>query len=480
MKILNRNNVLLTLLTLALISFTACVEDDDFDTPSAEITEPTFEEGTIFTTISAVAGALSQEQDDNDGIFDPQPLDYSNENVTVTYEFNESDLILEAYVISSDEGGNFFEEILLQDDFENPTTGIKLLIDINPLFVRYDVGRKLYIKLNGLTVGMSNGVLTLGQANGNEVDKISPADEFDVIQRSSEKQEIVPLVLEFSEFTEDKTNLFVQLQDVQFNRNQAGQLSYASEASDQFDGERTLESCTESASVVFSTSTFADFGPATLASGRGTINGILTRNFEGDSFNIVVNTLEGVQLTNAERCDPDFLECTGPSGGGSAIFEEDFEGFGTYASEGWDNINISGTDTDWFISSFSGNFYSRISAFSSGNSEADVWLVTPAINMDGTTGEELSFDVQSNFDNGTNLSVWVSTDYAGDPTTATWSILDATIPVGPASTFGDFETVGPINISCVDGDMVIGFFYEGSDPSATTRYHVDNVVVTGN
>ena len=24
------------------------------------------------------------------------------------------------------------------------------------------------------------------------------------------------------------------------------------------------------------------------------------------------------------------------------------------------------------------------------------------------------------------------------------------------------------------------FFYEGSDPSATTRYHVDNVIVTGN
>ena len=43
-----------------------------------------------------------------------------------------------------------------------------------------------------------------------------------------------------------------------------------------------------------------------------------------------------------------------------------------------------------------------------------------------------------------------------------------------------FEPVGPVNISCVDGNAVIGFFYEGSDPSATTRYHVDNVVVTGN
>jgi len=490
MKILNRNNVLLTLLTFVLISFTACVEDDDFDTPSSQILDPDFitnfnEDETDIVSINTLVGLLVQEQGNVNG---NGTLDYSDENTTYTFTFESKTQVLEGYVISSDEGGNFFEEILLQNDYQNPTSGVKVLLDVNPLFTLYDVGRKVYIKLNdpingtvgALTIGISNGVFTLGQANGNEVDKISPADHLNHIFRSSERQDLVPLPLNISEFTEDKTNLFVQLQDVQFNRNQAGQISYAGEGSDQFDGERTLESCNEASSVVFSTSTFADFKAATLAPGRGTVNGILTRNFQGEVFNIVVNTLEGVQLTNTERCDPDFLECTGASGGGSAIFLEDFEGFGTYASEGWDNINISGTDTDWFISSFSGNFYSRISAFSSGNSEADVWLVTPAINMDGTTGEELSFDVQANFDNGTNLTVWISTDYAGDPTTATWSILDASIPVGPSSTFGSFETVGPINISCVDGDAVIGFFYEGSDPSATTRYHVDNVTVTGN
>jgi len=206
----------------------------------------------------------------------------------------------------------------------------------------------------------------------------------------------------------------------------------------------------------------------------------LSKDFFGEVFNIVISSPEDINFDSEDRCDPDFLECTTPSGGGDAFFAEDFEGFGTYASEGWDNINVSGTDTDWFISSFSGNFYSQISAFNSDNDEANVWLVTPPIDMDTTTGEELSFDIQANFDNGTILSVWISTDYAGDPTTATWSILDVTIPVGPASTFGNFESVGPVNISCVDGTAVIGFLYEGSDPSATTRYHLDNVVVTGN
>ena len=467
MKTLKINKLILVL--LGLVVFTACVEDDDFNTPNTAVVEPNIPANDILG-IGALAGELAQVQADGEPIF--------------TYEFDDGvEKYVEGYVISSDEGGNFFEELIIQDKAENPTIGIKVLIDVNPLFVRYEVGRKIYVRLNGLTVGISNGVLTLGVLEGTDgAEKIPAASENDVIFRSAEVATIVPMPMSFEDFSDDKTNLSIQLQDVQFNRNIVGDnaQSYASEASDEFDGERTLESCATSASVVFSTSTFADFKGLTLPSGRGSINAILTKDFFGETFNIVVNSPEDVNLDSNDRCDPDFLECTGASGGGSAIFEEDFEGFGTYATEGWDNINISGTSTDWFISSFNGNSYSRISAFNSNNTEADVWLVTPPINMDGTTGEELSFDIQSNFDNGTNLSVWISTDYAGDPTTATWTILDVTIPVGPASTFGNFEPVGPVNISCVDGNAVIGFFYEGSDPSATTRYHVDNVVVTGN
>jgi hypothetical protein len=473
MKTLKINKLILLL--IGLVVFSSCVEDDDFNTPNTSVVEPVLNGSEV--TIAAIAGRLAQEQD-NGGT-----LDYSNEESVVTFNFSDTDEFMVGYVISSDEGGNYFEELILQDKAENPTVGIKLLIDVNPLFIRYEVGRKVYVKLNGLAVGITNGLLTVGALNGNEVDKIPAASENDFILRSAEVETIVPLPMAFADFSDDKTNLLVTLQDVQFNRNQAtgdNPLSYASEGSDQFDGERTLESCAAASSVVFSTSTFSDFKSLTLPSGRGSMTAILTKNYFGDTFNIVINSPEDISFGSTDRCDPDFLECTGPSGGGAAIFEEDFEGFGAYASEGWSNINISGTSTDWFISSFSGNNYSRISAFNSDNDEADVWLVTPAVDMDTTDGEELSFDIQANFDNGTNLSVYVSTDYAGDPTTATWSILDATIPVGPSGGFGNFETVGPINISCVDGNAVFGFFYEGSDPSATTRYHLDNVEVTGN
>ncbi|NNE32276.1 MAG: hypothetical protein HKN40_07905 [Winogradskyella sp.] len=473
MKTLKINKIILLL--IGLVVFNSCVQDDEFNTPDTSIVEPNIPENQK-VQISALAGELAQAQGNS-------TLDYSDEDTTYSYIFGDTDLYMEGYVISSDEGGNFFEEIIIQNNFENPTIGIKLLIDVNPLFVRYGPGRKVYVKLNGLSVGITNGVLTLGVLNGNEVDKIPSAAETSVIFRSATKETLVPLPLTFAEFSADKTNLYIQLQDVQFNRNLVNgdsPATYASEASDSFDGERTLESCAAASSVIFSTSTFADFKALTLPSGRGSMNVILTRNFFGDTFNVVVNSPEDINFEDVARCDPDFLECTGPSGGGSAFFSENFEGFGGYAAEGWTNVNVSGGSTEWITGSFSGSTYAQISGFNSGDDEINVWLVTPTINMDGTTGEELSFDVQANFDNGTILTVLVSTDFTGDPLTATWQPLDADIPVGPSSGFGSFTGVGPINVSCIDGDVNFAFYYEGSDPSATTRYHVDNIEVTGN
>lgn len=400
-----------------------------------------------------------------------------------TVTFQETNTYISGYVISSDLAGNFFEEILLQDKVENPTIGIKLLIDTSPLYTRYEMGRKIYVRLDNLSVGITNGVLTLGSLNGTEVDKIPAPLEEDFIVRSAEQATLVPMPLDLSDLSDDMTNLYVSLTNVQFQRDQVlgdNPMTFAAEPTDEFDGERILEDCGNGATVIFSTSTFADFKALELPAQRGSMNAILTKNFFGDEFNIVVNSASDINFDNADRCDPDFLICETSSGGGSVFWSEDFEGFAGYDAEGWTNQNVGGGTEDWVVGSFSGNAYAQISGFNSNEDPIDVWLVTPAINMDGTTGEELSFDVQTNFNNGNILSVWVSTNFTGDASTADWTPLDAIIPEGNPNGFGSFEPVGPINISCLDGDIHIGFFYQGADPGPTTRYHVDNVEVTGN
>ena len=291
MKTIKFKYIITLLSVLAVI--TSCVEDDDFKVPDVTIVEPTIEGNII--TVDAVAGFFAQAQADGDA----------------TFSFEDTNNVMSAYVISSDEAGNFFEEIILQDKLENPTAGVKLLIDVNPLFTRYELGRKVFIKLDGLSVGLDNGVLTLGLVNGTEIDQVPAPLEEAFINRSAEKGDLIPLLISLNSIDDSMTNLFVTLADAQFHRSEVlitNPLTFASEPLDEFDGERTLESC-EGGSIVFSSSTFADFKGLELPTQRGTINGILTKNFFGDEFNFVINSPTDISFENAERCDPIEIDC---------------------------------------------------------------------------------------------------------------------------------------------------------------------------
>ena len=457
----------LIVLILATSFAISCVQDDDYDVPNIEVTPPELDGTQI--TIGSLKQLLLQEQTNN-----------GNDYLTI-----EDELYTTGFVISNDEFGNLFEELILQDEKENPTTGIKVLVDVSPLFIHYEFGRKTHIQLRGLTIGFDSGVFTIGERNGNSLDKIS-FTQLDRIVKDVEVAEIAPMAMSISDFDADKTNLYIRLNDVQFHRNEvlgAAHKTYAAEEADEFDGERVLESCGSQSTTTFSTSTFADFSSVLLPQGRGSLDGILTFNYFGEDFNVIVNSPLDINFDNEDRCDPDFFFCTTESGGGSAFYNENFEEFDSiedYVDAGWTNTNVNGGNTVWEIGDFNNSNYAQITGYSSGENDIESWLVTPSIDMDNTTEEELLFDIQASYDNGTILSVLISTDFTGDVTTANWEILDAPIPVGPSGGFGDFEPVGPINISCVDGSINIAFVYEGSDPSATTRYHIDNIQITGN
>lgn len=466
----------LSLIMIAL-TITSCVQDGDFAVPNITLEEPDI---TPNSTVLAIKTALQQEYN-------------SNGDVIYTFFENENNpTYVEAYVVSSDATGNFYKKLIVQDKPENPTAGIEIVINQTSLSETYEVGRKIYIKLDGLSVSYDDGAsanfinptndvpgkYVLGVLAGDQIDDIPSTEIKNHIWRSTTVSEIVPNSIQLGDITGAHINTMIQLNSAQFLKSNLTK-TFAGEPNDEFDGFRTIFECDTEKTIQLQTSTFASFKSNVVPEGKGTFKAVLSKDFRSEFLVAIANKPSDLDFTDMSRCDPPVLECSGASGGGTAFFTEDFEGFGSYASEGWDNINIDGTSTDWFIESFNST-YSRISAYNSGNANANVWLVTPTINMDSTTGEELFFDIQANYDTGTNLSVFVSTDYSGDPTTATWLRLDAVVPTGPGSAFGTFKTVGPVNISCLDGDINIGFFYAGSDPTATTRYHLDNVIVTGN
>ena len=120
----------LFILFIGLLSFNTCVENEDINIPiSVDIS---FIPGIndIVTDISSVLG------------------DFTQRGEILTYEqlANGGSRYMSGYVISSDEGGNFFKEIVLQDKASNPRAGITVQVDVNPLYTFYEFGRKLYIK----------------------------------------------------------------------------------------------------------------------------------------------------------------------------------------------------------------------------------------------------------------------------------------------------------------------------------------------
>jgi hypothetical protein len=465
MKTIKITNLFILLLSLVIV--TSCVQDDDFDTPDLTIIEPTIDPLQL-TTITEVAGALSQAQDGG------ETLDFSDEATLYTYE--ETGDILEAYVISNDEAGNFFEEIILQDKLENPTIGIRLLLDVNPLYTRYEVGRKLYINLDGLSVGISNGVLTLGEIDGSRVGKIASSKELDYILRSATIGDVVPLPMSLDMLTNEMTNVFVRLEDVQFNRNVIANpdtMSFASGDLDEFDGERLLESCEGSTSVIFSTSTFADFKGLVLPVQRGSMNVILTKDFFGESFNVTVNSPTDITFDNPERCDPIEIDCGEAAAQGTEnIFADNFESQSTNSlisgngwtnyiqegSEGWEAYTASGTNASLGISA-------RCGSFNSGDASTVAWLITPAINLDAQNNETFVFQTSNSFSDGSNMEVLFSSDWDGTEaniTSANWGVFAEATVVNDDDFFGDWIDSGIVDLSCAEGTIYIAFKYTGS------------------
>lgn len=450
-------------ITSALIS---CVKTDDFDSPEAVEVDDSFS-GTL-TSISAIKGNYKPETGD-------------------IYTFQNSDTYIEGYVISSDEAGNFYKKLIIQDKAAAPTSGIQILLDETALFQSYEFGRKIYVKLDGLSLWFNNGVFQLGMQNRADVVAIPSSLIDEHIIRSTTTSEITPIIVDIKGFSEAYRNLYVRLEQVQFNKNlirEESRFTFASEVTDRFDGERQIESCESGSASFLSTSTFSDFKSLLLPQFSGTIEGVLTRNFYDEHFVIILNSPEDINFEEDSRCDPDYLKCgENETEGPKVIFQENFVGVSNeniLDGRGWTNINVNGGNERFEDGILNSDRYIRISAYGTTENPLEAWLITPEINLDNSTAEVLSFDIRASYDNGVLLSVLISEDFTGNPLTTEWELLDAMIPIGPSSQYGISFKNSKIDISCLSGTVNVAFKYLGAAPDKTTTYDIDNIRITGN
>ena len=456
-----------------------CEVNRDFEAPEAAPIPVVLEGNEI--TIATLRELLLQEQ-------------INNENLVLS--FSETDSYISGYVISSDEAGNFFEEIIMQDEPNNPSNGVKVLVDVNPLFVSYEFGRKVYVRLDGLAVGFNSGVLTLGVLDRGNINKISESQEDYFITRDTTVAQIVPMPLLRDDFTDDKTNLYIHLEDVQFRDDDVlgeNRKTYSAESTDVFDGERRLVFCNNRRSVVFSTSTFADFKALLLPQGRGTLDGLLQYNFFGDEFNVVVNSPNDILFEDIERCDPIYLECgLATNHSGLTVFGDNFESQENndpIIGNGWANISEEGTILwEGFDGSSNnppfGEISAQIGSFNSGDASTITWLITPELDFDTISDATLTFLTSTSFADESILEVLVSNNWDGislDVNSFEWATLSSARIANPRDPFRDYIPSGIIDLSCIEGKGYVAWRYTGSGAADFDgTYELDEIEIKSN
>lgn len=439
MKRFNLNKI--AVLLVSLVVLTGCVKDDNFDVPSGidgSADYPNSE--AVFNPLSGVLGAFGSNGNE------AFTFDAASETVTEKYTVG--------YVVSSDEGGNFYKQLVIQDAPENPTAAIVVQVDKNPMFTQYEFGRKVFVKLNGLTVGEGNGVLQLGRLDGDEIGRIPSTLVQDYIIRTDEVATIVPKEVTISEFSEALESQYIRLNDMQFNSNLVvgNTTTFASESNDSFDGERLLESCATGSSVILSTSTFSDFKGLPLPANRGSIDGVLTRDYFDDFYTIYINTPEAINFDNDLRCDP--------------LFEDDFSAGNL---DKWTPYNVTGTQ-EWYYNTFGNpDDSATMSGYAGGAQTNEDWLISLPIDLSNTPSAFLTFQTVKRY-NGNDIEVFYATDYnGGDPTTdGTWVALSPTLDTNTGS-WSSWTDSGSLDLSAAaGGNVFIAFKYTSTSSAAAT------------
>ncbi len=468
-------NKLLILFGIVIIS--SCINDEDYTIPISKDIDNLNIPVNQLITFKAIYGRYEQA------------VNMGNQVAVIN-----EDLYIEGYVISSDAAGNFFEELIIQNKIDasssdsDPRLGVQLEINVSSLSDTYEFGRKVYVKLKGLTIGESNGLLVIGKGEDSNVEQIQEFEYRSIVLRTQEVFEITPKIVNLVELTSIDENTYIQLNEMQVNRFELP-LTYAGESIDTFDGFRTLESCESGASIILQTSTFSDFKSLQVPQNKGSVKGVFSRDFR-DNFNVfLINSVSDINFDDTNRCDPMELDCgLATSVGASNFFYEDFESQKNnklITGNGWTNYIESGSEGWEAYSSTSSNASlgrsARIRSASSGDESNKAWLITPAINLDTQEGETLRFKTSNSFADSSYLEVLYSLDWDGTEaniTNATWGVLSAAYIVKDTESFAPWFNSGSVDLSCASGTMHIAFKYTGSGQATFDgAYELDEVSI---
>ena len=354
-----------------------------------------------------------------------------------------SNIIICGYVTTSDEWGNNYKYLNIEDE----TGGIQIKIDNKALYHKYSLGQKLYVKCDGLVLGDYRKLPQLGLWANGSMQAIpsfktylyifpdgAPMGGFNPIDMTT-----IPAA---NNIPETDYNRRVRLIGATFV--EGGIATFADPNAATSHDIKMADGST----ITLRTSNYATFANETLPIGTGEITGILTRY--NNYVQIVINNpgdLVGFSIP-VER---------------QTVFSVNYA---NAFNEGWSQ---TGTGNEWQTmvnSSFSG-FYITPAA------NQDKYLVSPAIFLDNTDSPELSFmhRAPQGFDPDA-LKCFYTTNYTGDVHTTQWIPLPLTASNGLTTSANEYFILP-------ESAQTSNFRLMFHTTSATSTWYLSDIKITG-
>ena len=454
-------NYKLIVTTLILATFSSCVNSDEFGVPNL--------------SNECVTIAKTKEVSDITTLATATTVPYTTSETVVDY--------IEAYVTSSDEGGNFYKSISMMS--LDGLKGFSMPVDNYNLYTEFEPGRKVTIKLDkNRYFNKQHGSTVIGSSYNAGVGRVSGVEYKNVILRSCtdvNENDIKKNLTIAAAKNDQYLNMLIEFDAVQFTDASLGKKYYDAtlnsfggatnhEISDQFGNK-----------VILRVSEFATFASNAVPSQNGRIRGVMTK-YNSD-YQFMIRTLKDVELINS-RLDIDLYP---PIGGTAIVYDATLnEPFTSYTTNNQQifpkYINDAAVGSRyWQRKVFGGNTYIQMSSFG-GTPEANRSLFIVPVNM--TTANTLSFKTKDGFNNGAVLKVYYTTNYVPGTqiSSATLNNITSSFTIASGTVTGyatNFTNSGTYTIpASVTGNGFFVFEYVGNGSGgATTTMQIDDIVI---
>lgn len=265
------------LIAIFAFLFTGCVHDDKYDTPNLD-------------------GYQCQDLTATMSIAQVKAL---HTNKRYVFPSTSTD-VMEGYVSSTDETGNIYKTIYIQDKPVNPTQGFTISVDAVSTYTKYPQGSKIYIKLSNLALGTYGGLVQLGiedeKAIASGTDAISRIPEkvvpTKIFRSCTIREEIVPKEMTLSQMTSSSTDLLgalIQVNDAEFD----SKVLCSNFAPDGTSIDKQINDPTTSSSTrVVRNSGYASFANQILPAGKGKLIGVYSKF--NSTYQLYINKIEDV------------------------------------------------------------------------------------------------------------------------------------------------------------------------------------------